>query len=142
MVLPIKNLVNQDSEPTNRHKLATGTKPSVSNPRVLFCILVLKKATAHVDGKTLNLCHQSQKWFPVFFVVISQHQKGYLIYVPSTPKIGSLHDVVFDETFYSALAYTSHPYLKSLATRPELLYITYATSSHEQNGDIINFAQL
>ena len=28
-VLPIKNLVNQDGEPTIPHKLATGTKPSV-----------------------------------------------------------------------------------------------------------------
>ena len=36
-LIPTKHLVNQDSEPTTSHKLATGTKPSVSNLHVLFC---------------------------------------------------------------------------------------------------------
>ena len=35
-VLPIKRLINQDGEPTIRHKLSTGMKPSVANLRVLF----------------------------------------------------------------------------------------------------------
>ena len=35
-VLPIKNLVNQDGEPNNLHKLATGTKPSVLKLPVLL----------------------------------------------------------------------------------------------------------
>ena len=30
-VLPIKDLINEDGDPTTPHKLATGTKPSVSN---------------------------------------------------------------------------------------------------------------
>ena len=40
-VLPIKHLVNQDGESTTPQKLATGTKPSVSQLRVLFCPCVL-----------------------------------------------------------------------------------------------------
>ena len=32
-VLPIKNLINKDSEPTTPHKLATDTQPSVPKPR-------------------------------------------------------------------------------------------------------------
>ena len=35
-VLPIKDLINEDGDPTTPHKLATGTKPSVSHLRVLF----------------------------------------------------------------------------------------------------------
>ena len=35
-VLPIKDLINQDGDPTTPHKLATDTKPSVSHLRVLF----------------------------------------------------------------------------------------------------------
>ena len=35
-VLTIEHLVNQDGEPTTPHTLATGTKPSLSNPYVLF----------------------------------------------------------------------------------------------------------
>ena len=35
-VLPIKDLVNEDGDPTTSFKLATGTKPPVSHLRVLF----------------------------------------------------------------------------------------------------------
>ena len=53
-VLPIKYLINEDGDPTTPHKLATGTKPSVSHLRVLFCLCVVRKATAHVETKTLK----------------------------------------------------------------------------------------
>ena len=59
-VLPIKNLVNQDSKPTTPHKLATITKTSVSNLQILFCPYVVQKAAVNVDTKTLNMHHQSQ----------------------------------------------------------------------------------
>ena len=36
-VLPIKDLINKDGDPTTPYTLATGTKPSVSHLRVLFC---------------------------------------------------------------------------------------------------------
>ena len=35
--LPIKDFINKDGDLTTPHKLATGTKPSVSHLRVLFC---------------------------------------------------------------------------------------------------------
>ena len=54
-VLPIKDLINKDGDPTTPHKLATGTKPSVSRLRVLFCQCVVRKSTAHVEKKTLNM---------------------------------------------------------------------------------------
>ena len=47
-VLPIKDLINEDGDPTTPPKLATGTKPSVSHLRVLFCPCVVRKATVHV----------------------------------------------------------------------------------------------
>ena len=74
-VLPIKDLINKDGDPTTPHKLATGTKPSVSHLRVLFCPCVVQKSTARVERKTLNMRHQAQKHFRGIFVVISQHQK-------------------------------------------------------------------
>ena len=43
-VLPIKQLVNHDSEPTTPYKLESGTKPSVSNIHVLFFPCVVQKA--------------------------------------------------------------------------------------------------
>ena len=36
LVLPIKYIINEDGNPTTPHKLATGTKTSVSHLRVLF----------------------------------------------------------------------------------------------------------
>ena len=64
-VLPIKYLINEDGDPTTPHKLATGTKPSVSHLCVLFCPCVLRKAIAHVETKMLNMRHQHKKGFAV-----------------------------------------------------------------------------
>ena len=83
-VIPIKHLLNQGGEPTTPCKLGTVTKPSVSNPWVLFCTFVVRKETSHIDTKALKMCHQSQKGFCGISIGIPQHQKGYLIYVPST----------------------------------------------------------
>ena len=80
-VLPIKDLINEDGDPTTPHKLATGTKPSVSHLRVLFCPCVVHKATLQVETKTLNMRHQAQKGFRGIFVGIPEHQKVYRVYV-------------------------------------------------------------
>ena len=74
-VLPIKYLINKDGDTTTPHKLATGTKPAVSHLHVLFCSFVVRKPTAHVETKTLNMCHQAQKGFRGIFVGIPEHQK-------------------------------------------------------------------
>ena len=41
MVLPLKDMINKDVDPTTPFKLATGTKTSVSHLRVLFCPCVV-----------------------------------------------------------------------------------------------------
>ena len=60
LVLPIKDIINEYGGPSMSHKLATGKKPSVSHLRVLFCPCVVRKSTAHVETKTLNMRHQAQ----------------------------------------------------------------------------------
>ena len=139
--LPIKDLIDKDGDPTTPHKLATGTKPSASRLCVLFCPCVVRKATAHVETKALNMRHQAQKGFRGIFVGIPQHQKGYLLYVPSTRKVILSYDVVFDKSFSSALSYTSRPYAEAMVMCPEVTYTPYDTSSKEQTGDVITFAQ-
>ena len=84
LVIPIKYLINEDGNPTTPHKLATGTKPSVSLLRMLFCTCVVRKATAHVETKTFNMRHQAQKGFRGIFVGIPEYQKGHLVYIRST----------------------------------------------------------
>ena len=66
--------------------------------------------------------HQAKKGFHVIFEGIIQHQKGYLVYVPSKRKIISSHDVVFDESFSSSLAYASRLYSEVMDMRPSVTY--------------------
>ena len=96
---------------------------------MLFFPCVVHKATAHVETKTLNKRHQAQKGFCGIFVGIPEHNKGYLVYVPTTRKIISSYDVVFDESFSSALAYTSKLYSEAIAMRLVVRYTPYGTSS-------------
>ena len=49
--------------------------------------------------------------------------------VPSTRKIISSYDVVFDESFSSTIAYTSQTYAEAMSMRPDVSYTPYATSS-------------
>ena len=75
--------------------------------------------------------HQAQKGFRGIFVRIPEHQKGYLVYVPSTRRIIYSHDVVFDEMFSSVLVYTSGPYSEAMVMRSAVTYTPYATSLKE-----------
>ena len=63
------------------------------------------------------------------------------MYVPNTRKVISSYDVVFEESFSSALSYTSRPYAEAMAIRPTVTYTPYTTYSKEQTGDVITFAQ-
>ena len=62
------------------------------------------------------------------------------MYVPSTRKLISSYDVVFDERFSSALSYTSRSYAEAMEMRPAVAYTPYATSSKEQTGNVITSA--
>ena len=73
-VLPIKDMINEDGDPTKPYKLATGTKPSVSHLCVLIFPSVVHKDTAHVGTKKLNMRHQAQKGFCGIFVGNTQHK--------------------------------------------------------------------
>ena len=141
LVLPIKYLINEDGDLTTPYKLATGKKPSVSHLCMLFFPCVVRKATAHVGTKALNIRHQSPKGFCSIFVEIPQHQKGYLVYVPGTRKIKSSYDVVFDETVSSTLAYKSQTYAEAMTMCPAVSYKLYDTSPKEKTGNIIMLTQ-
>ena len=62
-VLPIKDLINEDGDPTTPYKLETGMKPPVSHLRVLFCLCGVQKATGHVETKTLTCVTKLRRVF-------------------------------------------------------------------------------
>ena len=140
-VLPIKDLINKDSNTTMPFKIATGTKTPVSHLRVLYCPCVSWRATAHVGTKALNMYHQVQKGFCGIVVGIPQHQKGHLVYVPLTRKIISSYNVFFDESFYSVLGYMSQPYAEAMTMHPYVSNTSDTTYPREKIGDIILFTQ-
>ena len=104
LVLPIKYMINKDGDKTTPFKSATCTKPSVSHLRVLFCPCVLRKATAHVETKALNMRHQAQKVLRGIFVGNTQYQKGYLVYLIITRKMISSYGVFLMKKHYGANA--------------------------------------
>jgi hypothetical protein len=61
-----------------------------------------------------------------------------LIFVPSTRQIVVSGDVVFDETFYSAIATTWRPFHDSLALRPINSSIPTGDMTIEETGTIDN----
>ena len=63
------------------------------------------------------------------------------MYVPSKRKLISSYNVLSDESFSSALSYTSRPYSEAMTMRPSVTYTPYATFSKEQTGDVITFTQ-
>ena len=63
------------------------------------------------------------------------------MYVSSTRKIISSHDVDFYESFSITLAYKSQPFAEGMDMRPAMSNIPCATSSKKKTGDIIAFTQ-
>ena len=86
------------------------------------------------------MLHKSQKNCFIF-VGILQYHKCYLIDIPSTRKVASSNGVIFDKIFSITLAYRLNTYSEALAMQPSVSYIMYATSYHEQTGDIITILQ-
>jgi hypothetical protein len=119
----------------------TGNKARVGHIRTLFCPVIVKKLTAQYKGKKLNMHHQPQKGFRGILVGIPENQAGYEVYVPATRSIVTSSDVVFDETFQTAVGYTSQPYQEAMSMRPGVTFRPQASSSMEQTGDVITFAQ-
>ena len=78
LVLPIKDLINEDGDTTTPYKVAIGTKHSIPHLRVLSCPCVVQKATAHIGTKALNMCHQAQKQFAVSLLELHSIRKDIL----------------------------------------------------------------
>ena len=58
------------------------------------------------------------------------------MYVPSTRKVISSYNFVYDESFSSALSYNPRPYAEAMAMHPAVTYTHY-----KKTGDVITFAK-
>ena len=82
------------------------------------------------------MLHQPQKGFCGIFVGIPEHQKWYLVYVPSTSKIRSSYYFLFNEKNSSALAYTSQTYSEAIMMRKQDM--DAMNSGDESDHDLIS----
>jgi hypothetical protein len=114
-VLPSKNLLDHNGNPTTPHFLAFRRKPKIGNYRVFGCPASFKRYTAQTHRT------QTQQATRGIFIGFPSNQAGWLFYTEKpigTHHIHVSHDATFDEFFDSALVFDTHPFKGSLATRP------------------------
>ena len=113
--LPIQGLMDDSGAPTTPFFKFFGKKPKLDQFKVLFCPVVYKKYTSKKDGCTIKPTKSPQHGCRGIFVGIPTDQAGYNIFVPSIRQIINSQDVLFDENFTSAIAYTEVPYHDAMA---------------------------
>jgi len=130
IVLPIKDLIDQEGNVTTPSCLFLGTKPLVSAFHVFSCPCIAKKWTARINGK---LIMDSTQWT---FIGFPDSQKGWFLYIPSTRQIIVSGDVLFDETFYSTITKMYKPFHDTMALHPIASLIPETTSVLKTTGSI------
>ncbi len=96
-ILPVKRLVNKDGKSATHAELFYGTKPCIGDFRVFGRPCLLEKWITHFDCKVLT--KQTERGIRCMFIGFANNQKGFLVYLPSTRRITTSADVLFDESF-------------------------------------------
>jgi hypothetical protein len=141
-VLPAKNILNDNGDPTTPHFKAFGVKPKIGNYRVFGCPASSKRYNA------TSRCTQTQQATHGIFIGFPSNQAGWLFYTEQligTRFIHVSHDATFDENFDSALVFDLHPFQGSLAFRRtpaanQLLLQSFKEQQPEQQtGSVADF---
>jgi hypothetical protein len=134
-VLPVKGLKNTAGNPATPHELFLGEQPKISHFRVFGCPVVARKwSTPQISsGK------QTERGVRGIFLGMDTNQKGYIFYSPGTRQIYVSGDVIFDETFGTAIATNWQMLQDSLPLRPVTSDIPTVDSTIEHTGSIANF---
>jgi hypothetical protein len=135
-VLPVKNHYNSSGGICSPFELFTGTKPTISHFCVFGCPAVAKRSVIYVEG--LSTQHCTEKGLRGVFIGIPSNQKGYFIYLPGSRNIACSGDVIFDETFYSAVATTWRRFEEGIDLKPSSHVIPGPDMELETTGDILN----
>jgi hypothetical protein len=138
-ILPVKNLDNANGDIASPHELFCGNKPLISQYRVFGCPVVARRWVVTVDGR--ETIHCTEKGIRGIFVGFPPNQKGYLIYLPGSRTIAVSGDVMFDETFYSAIATTWHRFEDGIPLQPQRSAIPGPNTTLEVTGDILDQVQ-
>jgi hypothetical protein len=129
-ILPVKGLINKDGKSATPAEIFYGPKPCIGDFRVFGCPCVLKKWITHFDGKVLT--KQTERGIRGIFIGFANNQKGFLVDLLSTRRITISADVLFDESFQTAIVTNWCQYQDSLAQQPELSFIPTLTPPWNQ----------
>jgi transposase InsO family protein len=138
-ILPVKNLYNTEGDIASPHELFTGLKPLISNYRVFGCPVVAKRWVVSIDGR--ETVHCTEKGIRGIFIGFPPNQKGHLIFLPGSRTIAVSGDVMFDETFYSAIATTWRRFADGIALQPERSALPGPNTTLENTGDLSDHIQ-
>jgi hypothetical protein len=138
-ILPVKNLYNTEGDIASPHELFTGSKPLISNYRVFGCPVVAKRWVVSIDGR--ETVHCTEKGIRGIFIGFPPNQKGHLIFLPGSRTIAVWGDVMFDETFYSAIATTWRRFADGIALQPERSALPRPNTTLENTGDLSDHIQ-
>ena len=132
-------MINKDNNQTMPFKLATGTKPSVSHLRVLFCLWVVWKSTAHVNKKALNMRHQAQILVSWYLCWNSTASKRVSCLRTEYKEDNIIILCYFWWNVSTLLAYMSWSYAEAMTMHLSVTYTPYDTPSKGKIGNIITF---
>jgi len=138
-ILPVKNLYNTEGDIASPHELFTGLKPLISNYRVFGCPVVAKRWVVSIDGR--ETVHCTEKGIRGILIGFPPNQKGHLIFLPGSRTIAVSGDVMFDETFYSAIATTWRRFEDGIALQPERSALPGPNTTLENTGDLSDHIQ-
>jgi hypothetical protein len=138
-ILPVKNLYNAEGEIASPHELFCGSKPTISQYRVFGCPEVAKRSVVLNDGR--ETIHCTENGIRRIFIGFPPNQKGYLLFLPGSRTIAVSGGVMFDETFYSAIATTWKRFEDRISLQPERSTIPGPNTTVEMTGDISDQVQ-
>lgn len=118
--------------PSTPYQLFFGKCPLISRFRVFGCPAVVRHWVVHnkTNGK------QTERGIRGIFIGFHMNQKGYLIYSPGSHQVIISDDLIFDESFSSAIATTWQQHKDSLSLQPTHSHIPDITTTLEHTGTI------
>jgi hypothetical protein len=132
-VLPAKNIVDKDNNPTTPYHLCFNRKPRIKNFRTFGCPTYFKRYTPSKGSKLITPKQQIQKASRGIFLGFPRNSAGWLVYSAEMKhRFEISRDAYFDEQFRSALTFDSKPFEGAVPIRsqmdPEALVPAYSNN--------------
>ncbi len=133
-ILPVRGLLDEQKVPSTPYQLFFGKKLSISNFVVFGCPTIVHHwvATGKTNGK------QTERGMHGIYFGFVTNQKDSMVFTTALQKVLISDNVIFDESFSTAIATKWQQHQDSLALKPALSYIPDAATCIKQTGAVEN----